>query len=306
MFTSVNLRQMLDAGLNGEQALVLMFLNEQSEGCDGELRTATMPVSQLASSLGRSPFQIKRAIAGLVRAGAVVRRQVAKAKGETAWTVLTDRGLAWVGRAGETGIPADLPAELRQLLALEGSMFVSAVVEAWRAREPLDPSLREECRAGRQNYERLEAYLREKMLDAAEAMATACAEERADQAKVEAGIVTFDCDDGAVDIDVAAFKSSKGTIATVDLVWCRDVLRRVRQFKPGFVTVNRLPELVAEVGYSRVVGFVARHDAEQAHRALVATMTRGAWSRPKGIRDTFYAAANGAARFSTAVRASVH
>ena len=306
MFTSVNLRQMLDAGLNGEQALVLMFLNENAGGCEGELRTAAMPVSQLANSLGRSPFQIKRALAGLVKTGAIVRRQVAKAKGETAWTVLTDRGLAWVGRVGETGIPADLPPELRQLLALEGAVFVDAVVAAWREREPLDPRLRAECRAGDRNYDRLEAYLRDQMIDAAEALATACAEDRADQEKIAAGIVSFDCDDGAVDIDVGAFKAAKGTIATVDLVWCRDVLRRVRQVKPGFVTVSRLPELVAEVGYSRAVGFVARHDAEQAHRALVATMTRRAWSRPKGIRDSFYAAANGAARFSTEVRASVH
>lgn len=306
MITSVNLRAMVDAGLNAEQVLLLAHLTEQASYAEGELPAATIPVSQLARELARSPHQIKRGLAALVAKGAIVRRQFAKTKGETAWTVLTDRGLCWAGRAGQGAIPADLPAELRQLLAFEGSDLVEAVVQAWKQREPLDPAWREACRTGQATFVRLEAFLREQLLDAAEAVAQACAADREDQEKLAIGVVAFECDDGQVDIDSRVFQEAKGAIASVDLRWVRDVLRRVRELKPGFVTVGRLPELVAEVGYSRTVGFVARHDAEQAHRALVATMTRRAWSRPKGIRETFYAAANGAARFSTEVRVSLH
>lgn len=303
MFTSSHLRGLLDAGLSGEHVLVFMYLNEKSIDYPGELRCCSESVGQVAAALGRSVHQTKRAIAALVEAGAIVRRQAAKVAGETALTVLTDRGLTWLGsRGGEGAIPADLPLELRQLLVFESAALVAAVAKAWREREPLDPSLVSECRAGVQCFERIASHVRTQVLEVAEAMAQAYQIERADQEKLDAGLVAFDCDDGVVDISVDAFRAQKGAVAAVDLLWCRDVLRRVRELKPGFVTVGRLPELVAEVGYSRTVGFVAKHDAEQAQRALVLTMARRTWSRPKGIRDTFYAAANSAARFSTGVR----
>lgn len=303
MFTSSHLRGLLDAGLTGDQVLIFMYLNEQSEDFPGELRCCAQSVGQVAAALGRSTHQVKRAIAALVDAGAIVRRQAVKVAGETALTVLTDRGLAWLGsRAGEGAIPADLPLELRQLLVFESASFVAAVAKAWREREPLDPSLLSECRSGAECFERVAAHLRDQVLEAAEAMAQAYEGERADQEKLAAGVVAFDCDDGVVDIDAAVFREHKGAVAAVDLLWCRDVLRRVRELKPGFVTVGKLPELVAEIGYSRTVGFVAKHDAEQAQRALVLTMAKRAWSRPKGIRETFYQAANTASRFSTGVR----
>jgi hypothetical protein len=54
------------------------------------------------------------------------------------------------------------------------------------------------------------------------------------------------------------------------------------------VTVAKLPTLVSEIGYSRLLGFVSRHDAAKAEAALLSTMTRGTWSRPRGIKDAFY------------------
>ena len=309
MIPFVRVKALRDVGgLSMNGFLLLTYLNEQAQPCEGELAVTDKAVWELAEATGTSEDQIKRNLRALVDSGLIVRKQVAKTKGETALTVLTDLGRELLcGRgAGEGSIPSTMPRDLRELLVLQSGAFVRAVAKAWRDYEPLPEEERLNCLDQGKAFEKISVMLRDRMMEAAEVLATAHAEERQDRELVEQGIVEFECADGTVQIDGAVLKRKHGAIASVDLLFVRDTLRRVAERAPGFVTVKRLPKLVAEIGYSRTVGFVARHDAEHASRVLVKTMARGSWSRPKGIRDDFYLVTASAARFSTGVRVSLH
>lgn len=286
---------------------ILLFLKENSTFSADATPHCGLAVWEIAQGTGLSEDQVKRSLRCLTEAGAIARRQMVKAAGEAALTVLTDRALGWIcGREqeGQGGIPADMPRELRELLVFETPRFVEQVGFAWRNYEPLPEALRDECSLGPTVYGRIEACVRQRLLDAAESVAEAHAEERVDREQLEQGIVQFDCDDGQVSFDAKALQGKKGAVAAVDLVMVRDVLRRVRERRPGMVTVGRLPQLVAEVGYSRTIGFVSKHDAEVASKVLVATMLKRTWDRPKGIKESFYEAVASASRFSTGVQVS--
>lgn len=309
VMTHIQLLEMARAGLSIEHAAVLMFLNASADRLDGELPMCGLSVHEMSVALGLSKHQVNRAVKALTAADAIVRRQTVKAKGVPAVTVLTDKAKYWLsGKAGQGRgvIPADLPKVLRELLVLESEAFVQKVVKAWQEHEVLDPHLVNESRMGEGSFERINAQLRIQLLNATESLAEAVAQEDQARALADQGLVPIECDDGTVTFDCGALKEHKGAIAGVDMLFVRDVLQRVRRSMPGWVTTKRVPELVAEIGYSRTVGFVSRHDAEGAMKALVATMRRGTWSRPRGIRPTFYTAADKAMRFSTGVRNSLH
>jgi hypothetical protein len=287
-----------DTGIYG----ILLFLHENSRTTDEELAHCGLPVWEIAQRTGLSQDQVKRAMRALSECGAIARGQLVKQKGEAAVTVLTDRAMTWLGSEGQGVIPADMPRQLRELLVFESRAFVAEVAEAWRQYAPLPERLREECTCGASYFGQIEAAVRQRLLDAAESVAVAHAEERADRDQLAKGVVQFDCEDGTVAFDSQILKAQGGAVGGIDLCLVRDVVRRVRERRPGLVTVARLPTLVAELGYSRTLGFVARHDAEDALRVLVATMSKESWSRPKGIRPAFYQQVACAGRLSTGVR----
>lgn len=297
---------MREQGINDSRAIqILLFLKENSTFADGATPHCGLAVWEIAKGTKLSEDQVKRGLRCLTEAGAIARRQLVKAAGEAALTVLTDRALAWLcGREaeGQGSIPADMPRHLRELLVFETPKFVEQVAFAWRGYEPLPEGLRAECSLGATAYEQIEAAVRQRLLDAAETLAEAHAEEESDREQIQQGLVQFDCDDGAVCFDAKALQAKGGAVGAVDLLLIRDVLRRVRERRPGLVTVGRVPLLVAEAGYSRTIGFVSKHDAEVAAKVLVATMTKPSWDRPKGIKDSFYEAVASAGRFSTGVQ----
>lgn len=297
------------AGISDPNTIaILLFLKENLRSSGDDQPHCGLTAWDIARQTGLSVHQVKRGFRSLMAAGAIVRKQLVKAAGEAAITVLTDRARTWLDLdgAGEGGIPADMPRELRELLVFESSAFVDQVAHAWRAYEPLAESLRTQCCLGARAYEQIEAAVRHRLLDAAETVAEAHAEERADREQLEQGIVQFDCEDGIVAFDAQSLRQKGGAVGSVDLLMVRDVLRKVRQRRPGFVTTGRLCGLVAEIGYSRTIGFVSQHDAEVAARILVSTVTRPTWNRPKGIKDKFYSDVASASRFSTGVRHALH
>lgn len=308
MFTSKNLLSMATSGLRLEHVALLAFLSENAERGAGVQPTCCLPLWEIARRLGLSIDQVKRGIRVLADAAAIARRQPIKAKGEAALTVLTDRAVAWLqGRAGDAAIPAHLPRALRDLLAFETPDAVRQVVHAWDSYELLPDDTASTLTTLRDHeIEQLRAILRERVADRAEMLAEAEREQTRDQELLDDGLVSIECSDGHVVVDRHPFLDQKGAVAAVDLVFVRDVLNRVRQRAPKIVTVAKLPALIAEIGYSRTVGYVSRHDAAQALRALVATIARGTWSRPRGIRPTYYAAASTAVKLSTGVQFMRH
>jgi hypothetical protein len=285
---------------------ILLFLHENSTFQAEALPHCGLTVLQIAKGTGLSTDQVKRGLRTLSEAGAIARRQLVKAAGEAAVTVLTDRAMGWLtdsaNEEGQGSIPADMPRHVRDLLVFESPEFVTAVARAWKGFEPLPETLRSECSLGANAFGQIEACVRQRLLDAAETVAEAHAEERVDREQLERGIVQFDCDDGVVQINASALQEKRGAVAAVDLLMVRDVLRRVRERCPGMVTVERLPKLVAEAGYSRTIGFVSAHNADVATRILAATMAKRSWSRPKGIKEKFYVDIASASRFSTGVQ----
>lgn len=300
---------MRSAGISDPNHIaILLFINENLHLSGGDQPHCGLAVWEIAKQLGLSTHQVKRGFRALSEAGAIVRKQLVKTAGEAAITVLTDRARAWLcGReAGQGSIPADMPRAIRELLVFESAAFVDQVAAAWRNYEPLPEKLGSECTLGPRAFVQIESAVRQRLLDAAETIAEAHAEERIDRENLEQGIVQFECDDGVVAFDASCLRGKGGAIGSIDLVLVRDVVRKVRARRPGMVTVGRLPHLVAEIGYSRTIGFVSSHDAEAATRVLVATMVRGSWSRPRGIKEKFYAEVASASRFCTGVRQALH
>lgn len=307
MFTSKNLLSMAASGLRLEHVALLAFFQEHAEEGEGMQPTCCLPLWDIASRLGMSIDQTKRGIRALTAAGAIARRQPVKAKGESALTVLTDRAVAWLqGRAGHTALPAHLPRSLRELLTFATPDFVQRVSHAWDTYELLPAHPPEDCGLPRTDYDLIAHALAERIAERAELLAEAAAEQAEDDALAAQGQVQIRCSDGHVVVDSTPFAAQKGALGAVDLRFVRDVLHRLKDRQPGLVTVDAMPRLVAEIAYSRVIGYVSRHDAERAQRALVATLARGTWGRPRGIKPAFYAAARTATRLSTGVRALLH
>jgi len=307
VFTSKNLLSMATSGLRLEHVAVLSFLSEHAEEGEGLQPTCCLPLWDIANQLSLSIDQVKRAVRALTAAGAIARRQAVKIKGEAALTVLTERAVAWLqGRAGRATLPGHLPRALRDLLTFCSPEFVGHVAQAWDRYELLPEAATPPSGLTESDYASIRRALAERIAERAELLAEATAAQAADDALAEEGKVQIRCADGYVVVDRAPFAAQKGALAAVDLRFVRDVLHRVAERAPGLVTVDAVPKLVAEVAYSRVIGYVSRHDAERAQRALVATMARGTWSRPKGIKPGFYAASTAAVRISTGVRETLH
>ncbi len=307
MFTSKNLLSMAASGLRLEHVALLAFLSEQAEEGEGLQPTCCVPLWDIAARLGLSIDQVKRGVRALTKAGAIARRQAIKMKGEAALTVLTDRAVAWLqGRAGRATLPGHLPRKLRDLLTFCSPDFVKRLADAWDRYELLPDGDGAPSGLSDSDFEAVSRAIAERVGERVEVLATAAAEQEAEEVLDAQGKVQIRCVDGYVVVDRAPFAAQKGALAAVDLRFVRDVLHRVSERAPSLVTVSAVPNLVAEVAYSRVIGYVSRHDAEHAQRALVATITSGTWSRPRGIKQGFYAASSAAVRLSTGVREVLH
>lgn len=285
------LRQMqiaMKAGLKLNDVVVLCVM--AMEAChDAEMGVVSdLSRAELAKRSGLTFHQVAKCLGNLVKAGAIARRQMEKRAGESSLTMLCGLAGELLALESMTDVPADLSAELRALLISRNAAFRLAVAEAWQSKSPLAPGAREAFDGADWEYRTIESTLRERSLTEMEALSSALmAQQQAADAE-QRGLYTFECDDGSVTIDRNALIASKQTPACVDLAFVRGVTDRVRRSKPGVVTVGELPRLVSEIGYSRLLGFVSRHDAAKAESALVTTISRGGWSRPRGIKESFY------------------
>lgn len=283
------LRAAKAAGLGLNDVLVLSAI--QANACfDEELgRFADSAAWELAQQTDLTKNQVEHAISKLTKAGVIARRQMVKAAGVPAVSLLCALANSILGLEGRAGdLPADLDETLRTLAVGQCAAFRLAVSEAWAQSKPLAQGVSDAFAGKPAEFDRIESILRERALQAMEEVATEAKAQIVQEEQESAGLYTFECEDGKVIIDRRVLLESKAAPATIDLRFVRDVLLKVRAKRPGFVTRERLPELIAEAGYSRSLGFVSRHDAEQAERALSATMAKSSWSRPRGIRETFY------------------
>jgi hypothetical protein len=278
----------LKVGLGSKELIVLSAM--AIEAChDPEMGVVSdLSRAEIAKRAGLTFNQVAKCLEKLVKAGAIARRQMEKRAGESALTMLCGVAGEVLGLGSDADVPSDLAQDIRSMLIGRCAAFRLAVCEAWKNEAPLPAGAREAFDGPEWEFRKIESMLRDRSLSAMEAVSSALMEQaKATEAEAK-GLYTFECEDGSVTIDRNALLASKQAVACIDLAFVRGVTDRLLKRKKGMVTVATLPTLVSEIGYSRLLGFVSRHDAAKAEAALVATMTRGSWSRPRGIKDAFY------------------
>lgn len=294
------------AGLNLSDAQVLVAYVEVA--ClDPDLAAVKMSAYEVSVRAGLSLPAVKRAIAKLMALGLLVRRQDIKMAGVMAWTQVTKTACALVGVRGGADLSPTLPSEVRIALAGECTAVCKAVSNAWDACESLPNAVDGQWRGGAIRLESVRSYLSVRSLQAMEACHAASQARAVDPLDQRNGMVRIACPGGA-EVRVDASHLHAGTPCASDLGFAKDVLLEVAVRQPDLVTPTSIPRLLAEILYSRAVGFLQGREYTPAVRILASSITssKQAWGRPRGIRDQWYMAAQSACRFSTGSSISVH
>jgi DNA-binding transcriptional ArsR family regulator len=252
--------------------------------------TVRLSRREIAERTGLSVQQVQRALTSLAEQGYIARVQRVKRDGEVADTLLLPKAFEALGiameRSGDVNVGAEIPRELAELLVGESRDVVDAVVAAWSSSCPLDQRIGSRFRGGARRWAEIEFLVGARveakhveMLDALErAKVTAEAEARGEYA--------WQLPDGTqVLLSADAYRSCGRSPAqrSVDMRFVRCVLVALASKRPDLVTRERLPGLIAEIAYSRTVGFVRRHDAAPAIRVLASCVARPTWSWPRGM-----------------------
>ena len=287
------------AGLKDHDVLVLGCYVEVA--ClDPDSASVLLSCVEVSRRTGLSLATTKRATSKLMQSGLLVRRQDVRQSGVIAWTQVTKAACTLFGVGGGASHADGLPSDVKVAMASESVTVCSAVSRAWKACEGFPVDAENLWRGGARRLELVRSYLAARSVEALE-QAVATAEHR-EQAAQEAahGLVRIPCPQGEeVVIDVKRLDACAPCPADVE--FARDVLIELGLRKPDLVTPTSVPRLLAEVLYSRAVGFVAGREYTPAVRVLVSCISSQdrPWGRPRGIWDVWYGASQAACRLST-------
>ena len=287
------------AGLKDHDVLVLGCYVEVA--ClDPDSASVLISCADVSKRTGLSLGTTKRAISKLMECGLLVRRQDVRQSGVIAWTQVTKAACSLFGVGGGASHTDGLPAEVKVALASESVTVCAAVSLAWKACEGLPLEAENLWRGGTRRLELVRCYLAARSVEALEqAVATAEHRERASHEAAK-GFVHIPCPNGEeVVVDVKRFDAS--VRCPFDVEFARDVLIELGLRNPSLVTPTSIPKLLAEVLYSRAVGFVAGREYTPAVRILVSCISsqERPWARPRGIWDLWYGASQAACHLST-------
>lgn len=292
------------AGLNISDLLVMTVLMGSANDDAGESTVRiSNPVVMKASGLSESA--IKRAVAKLTKKGFLVRRQERKAQGCAATTLISEKAYGLMGKAGGASV-CGMSTQTQGLLVAESNEVIGLVKKAWDEGTSLDDNIDVVWRGPARDLALLKSELLARADLAREALMTAAELVQKRQIEESDGIYTITASDGEVRVDRSVVLAV-AEFSAADVKFGVETLNILAQHKPGMVTCERAPDLLAEVLYSRTFGFVVSRDYASAQSYLVNTMRKG-WSRPKSIRDYWYKATSKACsrRLSTASSISVH
>lgn len=249
---------------------------------------------------------VKRSIAKLIQLQLLARRQDVKAAGETAWTQVSRAACALMGVDGGAMI-AGLPPELQSALAGELVSVCRDVAQAWKACEPMPVSVESAWLSGVGRLDRVRSMLctrshlaSEKVLEAHQARVDQLAEEGK-------GVVRISCPGGS-QVVVDALKLDSMVSCPADVGFGRDVLHELAVRHPELVTPTSVPRLLAEILYSRSVGFLSGREYTPAVRILASCIggEKKPWGRPRGMWPEWYDASTFACAVSTGGSVLVH
>lgn len=298
------LRAAQESGLNLSDLLVLSVL-VGSVGDDAGESSVRQSNPAIGKASGLSESAIKRAVAKLTDQGFLVRRQARKEKGCAATTLVSDKAYGLFGKTGGASI-SGMNSEIQGLLVAESNEVIALAKSAWDAQISLADNIDVVWRGSARDLALLKSSLMARADVARESLMNAAELVQKRQAEESEGIYTITASNGDVRVDRSVVLAV-AEFSAADVKFGVDTLNLLAQYKPGMVTCERAPDLLAEVLYSRTFGFVVSRDYASAQSYLVNTMRKG-WSRPKSIRDYWYKATSKACstRLSTAGSISAH
>lgn len=247
---------------------------------------------EIAAETGLSQASVQRALSALAAAGLVGRSQDAKVKGEIAITTVTERLLELFGLSGGIQAPADVPAELLNLLVREPVDVANAITSAWTACTVPSQSVASQFRGGAKRWAQVEFLLLGRIeSEGIKAMAAATNhDEELPYSETRVALQDGTEIEFCSDRFKALVPENDTAMAGADLRFAASVLGLLAERAPAILSTRSATALAAEALYSRQKGFVFKHDFSDATRVVASIMAKGTWSRPKGIDASWYAA----------------
>lgn len=293
-----------ESDLNLSDLLVLLSYVGTAADEDGDcVIRLSHPVTAKMTGLNES--SIKRAVGKLTKKGFLVRQQARKEKGCAATSLVSDKAFGLVGLEGGAAI-SGFSLEMQSLLIQESHEVIGLVKAAWDEVRMPDEGLNGLWRGLGRDLDVLLMMMRNRINEAREALMSAAELKDKRIADEAEGIFVIEADDGEVSVSKAVVHAY-AQFSHADVKFGVETLNLLSKVKPGMVTCQRAPELLAEVLYSRTIGFAVKGDYGSAQTFLINTMRKN-WGRPKSIRDYWYVATKKACsvRLSTRGSISVH
>ena len=280
--------------LNQVQALTINGLSQRHEALllafveylmrfevleDGET-TAQMSKYELHLRTGLSIPQVTRTLADLVDRGFLVRTQLEKKTGEKALTMLTDKAFNALGIEGVDALDSRVPASLARLLIAQPASVVRGVCAAWEAGVMPDSATERSFCGTSLMWQQVVFLLRGRV----EAIQTELAMAVEDEAQLETPVCSV-----PVELRLRNGETYEIMPRGVDLTFVTRVLRRMDA--KGSLSGKQIPQLVADIGWSRHHGFLQGRNEDDAVRILSACASKPSWKRPLGMPSDVVTAA---------------
>ncbi len=283
-----------NAGLNSMAEIAVLSVFVRGASLDDDPTTAiTLP--EIARETGYSVEQAKTATRKLVEAGHLVRLQTVKRAGQAAKTLVTTKAFAAFGLEGGAVLPTDMPEALKKLLVGQGRAVCELVATCWQALRVPTAAEASSWEGSSRSWEEVLFFLTARVETELAALDKACTAEEARERQEASGVFVFETPGGeTIQLDERRFADIAPRVGSMR--FARDVLARLARLRPDHVTAASVPTLVAEILFTRCMGFCWPKGVDDAERILVSTMLKPTWSKPRGIDDHWYRAAHASVR----------
>ncbi|MCC6506585.1 MAG: winged helix-turn-helix domain-containing protein [Aquimonas sp.] len=283
------------AGFKDTHIVVLGALLDSLQRYDGIAQgvfVARISRHDIAHITGLTPSQVQRALSHLCDERLIWRAQDAKVSGEVSWTLLSARALRWFGLRGGLEITTLPSHAFLHALINEHVSVAQELLSCWDGCVMPSPALASRFAGGGKRWLIIEAALSDRIAEVVPVQA-------ATDAALGHAAVRVSLNDRVVGISESALRAhgdrvGDAALKTVDAAFIGATLSYLSARRPEAITDASLPRLVAEIAFSRHVGFVSRHNHADGARVLASCIGRGGWKMPRKMPQSWYAAASSA------------
>ena len=281
------------AGFKDTHIVVLGALLDSLQRFDGIAQgvfVAKISRHEIARGTGLTPSQVQRALSYLCEQRLIWRAQDSKVSGEVAWTILSARALRWFGLKGGLEM-ATLPSPaFLHALIFEHVTVAQDLLSCWDSCVMPSSALASRFAGGGQRWSAIESALSDRIAEVVPVQVAADAALGYAEARVALA-------DRVVGISESTLRSHGSVVGdsalkTVDASFIATTLGFLASRRPEVINDTTLPRLVAEIAFSRHVGFVATHNHTDGARIVASCIARGGWRTPRKMPKCWYDAAS--------------